>query len=317
LAHRKRHHYLPIFYLKGFIDPDHSPFLWIYGKDKEEIIKTNVVNAAVRSDYYSFRTPEGTKDSDTIESLLSAIEGYSAPVLQKIRRREHLSEEDRLHFAFFLALMYVRVPSFRKNIEKVMEEMVKRVGILMASHKEGFEASIKRMERDTGKKIGMPIEELRKFILDGEYDIKVAPEMSLMGIKMAEHFAEIFFHMQWFFFGASHDYKFVTSDNPLSIYDPAYAPGSFYGIGLLNKEIEIVFPVSRDIACLGVWRENPNYPDLREGSFHDGNNKIVKALVKRTVRSAYEYVFASQKSRVFHAFVKKHIGSDRLIMQIS
>jgi hypothetical protein len=317
LAYRKRHHYLPVFYLKGFIDPDQSPFLWIYGKDKEEIIKTNVANIAVRGDYYTFRTSEGTKDSDKIESFLSAIEGYCAPVIQKIRRRELLNDEDRIHFAVFLAFMYVRVPSFRENIEEAMKGFIKSFSKFMASHKEGFEATVKSMERDTGKEIGMPTEELRKFMLEGEYDVKVVPEVSLMGIAMAQDFAKIFLHMQWFFFGATRDYKFVTSDNPLSIYDPTYVPSSFYGIGLLNKKIEIVFPVSSNIACLGIWKENPSYPDLRGGLFHVGNNKIVKALVKRTVHSAYQYVFASQRSQVFHAFVKKHIGRDRIIMRMS
>lgn len=317
MVRRKRHHYLPIFYLKGFIDPDHSPFLWIYGKDKEDIIKTNVVNAAVRGDYYAFTTPEGSKDSDTLESALSAIEGHSAPVIQKLRNRELLSEEDKIHFASVMSLMYVRVPSFRENIEKSMEEIIKKFSVIMASHKEGFEASVRQMEKETGKEIGMPIEEMRKFMLECEYDIKVAPEISLMGIEMAKHFAAIFCHMQWFFFTATTDYKFVASDNPLSIYDPTLKPGSFYGIGLLNKEIEIVFPLSSDITCLGIWKENQRYPGLKEGRFHDGNNAIVKAFVRRTVRSSYEYVFASRRSRLFHRLVKEHIGKDRLVTRFS
>jgi hypothetical protein len=313
----RRHHYLPIFYLKGFIDPDHSPFLWIYGKENDDIIKSNVVNAAVRKDYYSFVSPEGSMDPDTVETMLSTVESYAAPVFRKIIERRDLNDEERSHFALFLALLYVRVPSFRENLEKSMGDFMKKLNFFMASHKEGFEASIKRVERDTGKEIGMPIEELRKFVLEGEYDITVIPEMSLaMGIELVPKFTEIFFHMQWIFFTAPEDYKFVTSDNPLSVYDPTYDPRSFWGIGLLNKNIEIVFPISGDIACLGIWKENKRYPGLKEG-FQKGNNRIVKALDKRIVRTSFKYVFASYRSRILHAFVNKHIGKDRLVMEIS
>jgi hypothetical protein len=59
---KRRHHYLPEFYLKGFVDSNREPYLWIYEKGNMEIRNASPKDAAVLSDYYSFTNPKGEKD---------------------------------------------------------------------------------------------------------------------------------------------------------------------------------------------------------------------------------------------------------------
>ena len=79
--------------------------------------------------------------------------------------------------------MMTRVPNFRQNIVNSMGEGIKKIYIGLASNQKGFEGGIKSFEKDTGKKIELPVEELRKWIINGEYEVKVNPQFGL-GIAM-------------------------------------------------------------------------------------------------------------------------------------
>ncbi|GFP32830.1 hypothetical protein HKBW3S42_01137 [Candidatus Hakubella thermalkaliphila] len=160
---------------------------------------------------------------------------------------------------------------------------------------------IESFERDTGDRIDMPKKELQKFILDGQYDIKVNPQFSLGMVTLAKDLAPIFYHMNWAFLEATDDYKFVTSDNPLFYFDPTHDARSFYGVGLLNKNIEVTFPLSKDLMFLGTWEKFDGYKQL--------NNRLVKEVNRGTVISALRFVFSSQYSDGLNRLVQKYKDS--------
>jgi len=301
MAKKKKHHYVPVFYLKGFVDPHNKPYIWIYEKGNLDVRKASARDIATQKHYYSFTTPEGERDSETFEKILGKIEGKAAPVIKNIKERKALTNEQRVWFAFFLAFTMTRVPSFRENIERATGEIMKKANQIWASYPAGFESMIEKFEKDTGNKIEMPVEELRKFVLEGQYDVKVDSQFSLAMILIAKALAPIFYNMNWAFLEATEDYKFVTSDNPLSFFDPTRGPKFFYGVGLLNRNIEITFPISKDLMFLGTWKQSEGYKKF--------SNKLVKDMNRRTVISALRFVFASEYSDTLNRFVQKYKDS--------
>ena len=302
MTKKRRHHYLPVFYLKGFVDPHNEPYIWLYEKGNPDVKKATARHIAVKKDYYSFATPEGNKDSETFENVLARIEGGVAPVFGKIRNHKKLDGQEKRLFSLFLAFIMVRVPNFRENIEKMLGEMAKKMNMILANNSRNFRAMIEKFERDTGKKIGMPVEEFRKFVAEGQYDIRATPQFGLgMAAEMAISLAPIFFEMNWTFLETTGDHKFVTSDNPVSYIDPAHDPKSFYGVGLLNKDIEVTFPISRDLMLLGM-RKNFKGDKIV-------TNEIVRDRNRRTVVSALRFIFASQYSNGLSRLVQKHKDS--------
>lgn len=297
MARKKRHHYLPVFYLNGFVDPHNKPYIWIYEKGNLDVRKASAKDIAAQKHYYSFTTPEGERDSETFENVLEKIEGKVAPIINNIKEHKAFTDEQRGWFALFLAFTMTRVPSCRENNEQVTGEAVKKANQIWASYSAGFKSMVEKFEKDTGNKIEMSVEKLRKFVLEGQYDVKIDSQFSLAMILTAIDLAPIFYGMNWTFLEATEDYKFVTSDNPLSCFDPTYDPKSF-DMGLLNRNIEITFPISKDLMFLGTWKQSEGYKKL--------NNKLVKDMNHRTVISALRFVFASEHSDTLNRFVQKY-----------
>jgi len=303
MAKKKRHHYIPKFYLEGFGDPNNKPFLWVYEKGGSNFIKASAKDIAVEKHYFTFLDSQGERDSETLENALADIEGKVASIFKKIFKEESLSEEDRAIFASFLALMMTRVPNFRNNIATMLESVMKRMSLMMASHKKGFAGSIKRFEQDTGTEIGMPVEELRQFMLDeSKYEIKANPQFSLaMALSNLDTLTRVFFNMTWTFVKATGDYKFLSGDNPLYYCDPTHDPRSFYGVGLANKNAEVTLPLSREVALFSSWQGRSAYAQ--------GRNAHVKGINKRTILAASRFVFVSEKSDTINKLVQKCKGS--------
>jgi len=300
MARKKRHHYIPVFYLKGFIDPYNKPYIWAYEKGNSRIIKATAENLAVKEHYYSFPTPDGEKDTETFEYMLHAVENTTAPVIRKIKNNESLSDQERADFSLFLGIMMTRVPGYRQKVEKMTADFIRRMNKFMACNPEILKAEIEKWEEDSGEKMDIPIEDLRKFIIDDEYNIEIKPYFSLGFVRLANDFAPIFFNMKWAFYRATDDYKFVTSDSPLFFTDPTHDPNSFYGVGLANKNVEITFPISKDLSLVATWKGIEGYVQCK--------NRQVKEITRRTVLSAARFVYASRKSEVLNRLVQKYKG---------
>lgn len=265
---KKRHHYLPIFYLEGFIDPTNEPYVWIYEKGNSSVRKATANNIGVQKGFYTFTTKERGKDSNTIENAFEKVETACAPVLRKIRNFKNLNKKEKSNFSLFLALMILRVPNFRENIIKSLND---------------FKQKILSSQNDTK--------------IDPNYDLKMAISISQNPI-----FAQIFSKMKWVFIEATGDFKFVTSDNPLSCCDPIRNQKSLYETGLINKNVEVTFPISSSLALLASWNG-------QEGFRKAKNSQIIEDINRRTISSASRFVYSSINSEPLNQVVQKYKNS--------
>ncbi|MDD5431650.1 MAG: DUF4238 domain-containing protein [Candidatus Omnitrophica bacterium] len=302
---KTKHHFVPVFYLKGFVNSNGS--LWVYDKNDKGLFESSPEGIAYEKHYFSFTNLQGEKDSETVENAMSELEGKFAGVVKKILNCKELSEKDNLDFALFVSSMMVRVPNMKENIRESTGEVIKRTSLFIASNKENFEKMIENYEKNTGKKISMTPEELRQWMLnENNYTVNVDHQYAIgMALSLLDSFARIFFNMKWRFIKATNDYKFMTGDNPLRYFDPTHNPHSFYGVGLANKNIEVTIPLSKDMAAFGSWERSEGY--------FQGSNQHVKHINRMTVIASRRFVFAHNKSEIIDKFVKKYKGSHLVI----
>jgi len=304
MGKKERHHFLPRFYLEGFIDPNNKPYLWVYEKGNPDIVKASPVDVAVQKHYYSITTEKGMRDSETFEDFFATLESDVAPLFVKLENKQSLNDDERKLVSLFLAFMMTRVPNFRNNIEETHSEIVKQVTMWLAKDPKRFQSIMEKYGKDAGDKINFPIDAIREFVLDdSRYTVKTKPEFSLfMIMELSRSFAKVFYDMKWTFFPATDEYKFLTSDNPLFRLDPTYDPKSPYGVGLRNKNIEVTFPISRNMALLAGWNT------IKE-RYSKTNSSMVRNINKRSIGSALQYVYASEKSDTLNKLIQKFKNS--------
>lgn len=104
---KKRHHYLPQFYLKQWATEKSK--IWVKLRDK--VIHTNTKNVGIENNLYSIN------NSDRYENWLAEIEGDIAVVYQKIFDNPNLDNEDILRVKILFALMRTRHPLMKKSID--------------------------------------------------------------------------------------------------------------------------------------------------------------------------------------------------------
>ena len=103
------HHYLPQYYLKGFTETNDN-MLWAYEKGTGNRFNTQIKSLANISDFYS---------QETEQYLANDIEGPANAVLDKIRSRHLINDDDKNAFAEYMAVMWKRVPRAKEDLKKM------------------------------------------------------------------------------------------------------------------------------------------------------------------------------------------------------
>ncbi|MCH7613851.1 MAG: DUF4238 domain-containing protein [Candidatus Marinimicrobia bacterium] len=251
---KKRQHYLPQFYLKGFsreyLKPedkrnDSKYNVWYYDLAKRKIINRHVKKVAQESYYYSWITQDGDWDY-TLEEILSEVETILAPFIkflndqiveiQKTKKKiSHfiISENQRYNLLEFLRITYARIPStiepMRNSIKKDFENN--------SSGKNIDENILKQITLETAMQLGT-----------SKYD-----------------FVEIFDSRQlWILYPQSRLGSIITTDSPIVRFNKNGPNGIGY------PDTEIYYPLSQNFVLVIMDKENDK-SKLHVRAFNDRN----------------------------------------------
>ncbi len=85
IAEKRRHHYIPQFYLRGFVDPatppPQTPYLWVWYKHAAAVDRRAPKNLAWEIGYYAIEAHHGL-DYATVENELAQVENRAAFALR-------------------------------------------------------------------------------------------------------------------------------------------------------------------------------------------------------------------------------------------
>ncbi len=183
---KKKHHYIPQFYLREFSDrygpKGQEPYVWVYEKRMDKPAeKRSPKNIAAETHFYPASGVTSTK-IQAVEDALSRFESRVAPLLREVLSFRQVPQgKERLLFAYFLAVMLTRTLKVRQEINVAMEDLVRKMNAVITKSEDRLRAVVRRMERDTGERVDVPISELRKFMFNGKFEIVPSKEWSLVG----------------------------------------------------------------------------------------------------------------------------------------
>ena len=264
-----------------------TPWVWVADFETGKISRRAPKNIASRPGYYALPNRPGLPPNVAEESL-GKIESATAPVVAKLRAGDlNLGGQDWAELHFFMAFFAVRVPAFRDNIEDFAGRVVTQMAQMMASQAEYCERTFREANPDNAL-APEEIEEARRGMLEGRYRIRGTPILSLsVGMESAlKTVYPIFSKMKWAILRAPNGGRFITSDCPVSWFDPTPRPPFYAGHGLGMKKVQVTFPVSPALCLFGGWLESKRPVIAVDG-------QTVEAVNWRRVAFADRHAYAS------------------------
>lgn len=288
----KKHHFLPQFYLELFkIRPQTTKYPKILVTTKE--LHPHKFSAAIHDigcigDYHTIDPLNIPIDRSGIEKVLSKIEGNQKELLDRIISRRQITLADKVNVAFLLTLMHLRVPKYKKNIEAVLKMSVQSTGELMWRH--GKLPPIPEQIRELGPKM---FQEL--------FEIKIHNWIILFYMYYSainSTLVNIIEKMAFRVLVSPEGSQFITADTPVSIYHPNYERVRPYGVGFINKEIEVTFPLSPELMLYASWNPGKREMKLTEGELKEYN--------RRTVVMADQYIYSNYSDDSLNRLISKN-----------
>jgi hypothetical protein len=298
---KKKHHYLPRFYLEGFVDLK-SSCLWVYEKGNLKIRSSSAINEGCQKFYHAFLTDDGNRDTNTIENYFQKIETNTANLFDNIHRREKFTDQNKKELALFFAFLITRVPLFRNELEKMAAIHINHVGLNNA--KSDFKASLETFKTLFGIELNISEDDLMDLPSNRG---SVLSLVHIFSIALNNFFPKLL-NLKWRFLFSKQDLKWVTSDNPVYFYS-ASARGTIARDDFVNDDIEITIPLSKEVLLLATRRDI-------QTCYGDAQKQTIKNINRASVISAEKKIYSHIKSDSLNNLVQKH-QNDRPYMVLS
>lgn len=235
----KRHHFVPVSYLYGFVE-DSTDFLNIYSKQSGLWRRQKPEQVMVRNKYYHQTwAPDGV-DKNILEKKLGAeLEPKGLEAFKKlIDGLETLDEEDIVNILIYLQFQRVRVPR-QADMAKALAKTA--IALEMKKTPKGREA-----------------------LKYGKIVIKDSFRFEFMRIVHGT-LTPYFSRMIWELIEAEQGTSFITSDSPVTFYNAEFLPPTEPGIALYGTFV--LFPINRRFLLV-----------MRHAEYESGEKGATEAL---------------------------------------
>lgn len=271
---KRRHHYVPIAYLKAFTAAD--GMLTVYRKDKPDKPFRSAPDSTAFEDYY-YAQPllDGGRDTNTLEDRFSDLESKWPAIVQGLAASENVN--DSLEDIFcFLALQRARVPAARDAAEFMLAESVL--------------ATTRQLDAD-GKLPPRP--KVLEGILD-HVQVAIDPHQSIHAmIHIIRAMGLVFDRIGLVAVHNRTDVDFLTSDNPVAYFNPNVSNEELRPYALEpHGEVMLMMPVSPKLMIAGASWDKPRFSvnGLEYSELKDA--KDVNLVNEKIVRFGYSAIYA-------------------------
>ena len=288
----RHHHYIPQFYLRGFLSKEENkPKLSVIDIKTGKHFRTSPRNVGGARDFN--RVDIDGFAPDIIESNFSKFETEAANAIKQLAEEKCLDNKTAFDYLLnLIALFSIRHPSVRQTMANTNSQIMKMVMKMICSSKEQYESHIERAKKDGVDIEGdVSYEKMKDFVDRGEYDILMQNQSHInMELEAIDPILNLLSQRGWSLMVAEDaDIKFLTSDrpvvlawkNPDEVVPPAFR--SSPGFGLNNTYV--YFPITPEIAVIGEFG--------MDDQVVQASNELVAHYNSIAIRFAYSQIYAS------------------------
>jgi len=274
---KRRHHFLPRYYLNGFSEKAAGHFIWEYRRglpfhpghvrEKHNPCKVGTRRqAGVVENFYAFKDIEGEVRLEDVENALEKLEKPIVEVMDKVRCQRRLDVQEKSTLAEYVFLIRQRVHSRAKRASDLMERAMAGFNWDLLQRKAAEEGRFdlaRRLAFDRGSMV----EDMRRELLVRGTLFRLTNVIAALAA------------MTWQFVVTDRDRIFVTSD------DPVFFPED---LGLNKERSFLLFPVSSHVALVASWIQGD---DL---AFYHAPEDLIASINGVTLQRAQTYAYGAR-----------------------
>ena len=239
MTQRSHQHYIPQFYLRGFVDPccpgNYEPSVWVYDRGCATPKRRAPKNIAAELHFYSVSSENGKKDTK-VEEMLSLLESNTAPLWGELEDpAQTLSSKAQSIIAEFVACMSSRVPAARTWLNTAVNETSKMILRVLAAHYDD-------LSENQRQEIGLSQEDMIQVVNDDDLRFESSQSMHVQTmLYVVPRLKPIIQKMKWAFLHSPPQHAFITSDRPVTLVNPRI-PLQMGGAGFGVRGVERAGP---------------------------------------------------------------------------
>ena len=251
----KSQHYVPRSYTSGWCDPaappQMTPYVWVFDRDARQGRRKAPVNLFEETDFYTIRKADGDRDL-VLEHGLASLESRFVRIRQQLEERRRLNRADYVALVAFVAAMSSRTKAQREHQRAQWSKVRELMDLTMACWRKSTpeqRASLSRMTHLRGSS------HVAKLSYDNVRSVADNPLEHLLRVQIRT-MLPILLRMPAAVLETTDSLGFITSDNPVVIYDPeSYKmPPIFRSPGLLSSTVEVTMPLSPRQLLAFAWQ---------------------------------------------------------------
>jgi hypothetical protein len=270
----RRHHYVPQFYLKGFVEDRNRPRLFVVDIDERHTFSTAPANVAVERDFHTIEA--AGQPPDAVERMLAGLEGEISSAMERIISSRSLSDHnDRIHLFIFMALLLVKNPGMRARIGSFIGQVTMARFQMLASDAGAWNREMESAKDDGTIPRTADTDQLRELVLAGAFNIGVtAPGHLQLEFNLVDEIAALIASRRWMLYRSQQGRTgFVTSDNPVSLTWAQQGRPDPPGLG--RGGTQLIFAISNELAAVGAFEVSERTVDADEDSIAKINGNII------------------------------------------
>lgn len=301
----KKQHTVSDFYLRRFADS--NSFVWVYDREKKELRSQPTKDTTIEKDFYTFNSRSGDKDySIEIDLFANNLEPRANKVISNLEKGVLPDKEGRRDLSEFVAFQYLRTTASRQDLSYSYAEFTKLRLRSFFLNKERAKQTIENIEKDTGQKFGVTVDEAMEFANSDRFIVEAPKEYHLwFMLSSFKEFYSIYFQLNWTFFRAPKNSLFITSDNPLAIM--RFNTHPFYGqhLGLAESTLPLTPEISLFMSQKGTVT-----------TWKTANDKLANNLNIRTAIYSDRYLISRKRKQLDKLVKKTNIGQKPRVPRI-
>jgi hypothetical protein len=262
-------HFVPQAYLRHFQIPEQPDFVWLYDKQDCAPHPASISKVAQSRDYYSPKTEE---------ELARLVEAPANNAMERLSRREQLNAVDRWNLAYYICTTLKRVPRRRRKTQEMYPEVL---AATMAEVRTEFHEMAQKVQT-----LDPAWEERRLAELNAiENRYSSEPPQAVVDQMRdpwpTKEMVDAVYQMAWRVLASSGPQGFITSDNPVFMFDC---------FGLVQEQAEISFPLSPAMVLHGCWQG-----ERRSLTFMRASQRLVREFNRRMASETERFAFCHEE----------------------